>query len=49
VDPACGRVTGLAVATGVPLRVPLLGPGSLWMDELWTRDAVSQSFKEMSG
>lgn len=42
-------LTGLAVATGVLLRVSLLGSGSLWMDELWTLDAVSRSFKEMIG
>lgn len=42
-------LTGLAVAIGVWLRVSLLGSGSLWMDELWTMDAVSRSFKEMVG
>ena len=42
-------LTGLAIATGVLLRVSLLGSGSLWMDELWTLDAASRSFKEMIG
>jgi hypothetical protein len=42
-------LTGLAVAFGVLLRLRLLGSGSLWMDELWTLDAVSRSFKEMVG
>jgi hypothetical protein len=31
------------------LRLLLLGAGSLWLDELWTLDAVSRSFKEMIG
>ena len=42
-------LTGLAVATGVFLRVSLLSSGSLWTDELWTFDAISRSFKEMYG
>jgi len=42
-------LTGVAVAVGVLLRLRLLGSGSLWMDELWTLDAVSRSFKEMVG
>jgi hypothetical protein len=38
-----------AVFLGVWLRLSLLGAGSLWLDELWTLDAVSRSFKEMIG
>lgn len=42
-------LTGLAVAIGVWVRASLLGSGSMWMDELWTVDAISRSFKEMIG
>jgi hypothetical protein len=38
-----------AAALGIWLRLALLGAGSLWLDELWTLDAVSRSFKEMIG
>jgi hypothetical protein len=39
----------LAVLLGIWSRLSLLGVGSLWLDELWTLDAVSRSFKEMIG
>lgn len=42
-------VVSAAVALGIWLRLSLLGAGSLWLDELWTLDAVSRSFKEMIG
>ena len=38
-----------AAAVGVALRFTVLSEGSLWLDELWTLDAVSRSFKEMIG
>jgi uncharacterized membrane protein len=38
-----------AIALGVLLRVRLIDEGSLWLDELWTLDAVSRSFQEMVG
>lgn len=34
---------------GLVLRVSLRGGESLWLDELWTLDAVSRTFKEMVG
>ena len=37
------------VVWGLVLRVLTLGTGSLWLDELWTLDAVSRSFTEMVG
>ena len=42
-------LTGLAVAFGTIVRTQLLGAASLWLDELWTLDAISRSFKEMIG
>ena len=42
-------LTAGAVAIGIWLRLSLLKVGSLWIDELWTLDAVSRSFKEMVG
>jgi len=42
-------VTAAAVAIGIWIRLSILGVGSLWLDELWTLDAVSRSFKEMVG
>jgi hypothetical protein len=42
-------LAGVAVAGGVLLRLRLLGSGSPWVDELWTLDAISRSFKEMVG
>lgn len=42
-------VTIVAVSLGIWLRLSLVGSGSLWLDELWTLDAVSRSFKEMIG
>jgi len=44
-----GVVIALAIALGIWLRLSILGAGSLWLDELWTLDAVSRSFKEMIG
>jgi hypothetical protein len=38
-----------AVVLGIWLRLSLLGAGSLWLDELWTVDAVSRSLREMIG
>lgn len=38
-----------AIAIGLATRLALLGTGSLWLDELWTLDAVSRSFREMIG
>ena len=46
---ALAIVIGLAVALGIWIRLSILGIGSLWLDELWTLDAVSRSFKEMFG
>ena len=37
------------MAVGVLIRISLLRSGSLWLDELWTLDAISRSFKEMIG
>ena len=42
-------LVALAVSIGVALRLRVLGVGSLWLDELWTTDAVSRTFKEMIG
>ena len=42
-------LTVVAVSLGIWSRLSLLGAGSLWLDELWTLDAVSRSFKEMIG
>jgi hypothetical protein len=42
-------LSATAVSLGVWLRLSLLDVGSLWIDELWTLDAVSRSFKEMVG
>lgn len=42
-------LTAAAAGLGIFLRVALLDGGSLWLDELWTLDAVSRSFKEMVG
>jgi uncharacterized membrane protein len=42
-------LTAVALLLGIWLRLSLLGAGSLWLDELWTLDAVSRSFKEMIG
>ena len=39
----------IAVAIGIWARASILGVGSLWLDELWTLDAISRSFKEMYG
>ena len=38
-----------AAVVGVALRFSVLDEGSLWLDELWTLDAVSRSFREMIG
>lgn len=38
-----------AVLLGLVQRIKLLDTGSLWLDELWTLDAASRSFKEMVG
>jgi hypothetical protein len=42
-------LTAAAVALGIWVRLSVLDVGSLWIDELWTLDAVSRSFKEMIG
>src|SRR5687768_6261846 len=42
-------LTLAAVILGVYSRVAILGTGSLWLDELWTLDAISRSFTEMVG
>ena len=42
-------LTAVSVALGVYMRISILGGGSLWLDELWTLDAVSRSFREMVG
>lgn len=42
-------LVAIAVAFGALVRVSILASGSLWLDELWTLDAVSRSFKEMIG
>jgi uncharacterized membrane protein len=42
-------LTGAAVVLGIWVRLSILDTGSLWLDELWTLDAVSRSFKEMIG
>jgi hypothetical protein len=39
----------LIATVGLLLRVVLLGSESLWLDELWTLDAVSRPFTEMVG
>lgn len=41
--------TLVAVAIGLLVRLRILSTGSLWIDELWTLDAISRSFKEMVG
>ncbi len=38
----------VAASLGIWLRVSVLSVGSLWMDELWTLDAVSRSFIGMA-
>ena len=38
-----------AVAFGTLLRVMTVATGSLWLDELWTLDAISRSYQEMVG
>jgi hypothetical protein len=42
-------LTVAAIAIGTFIRASLLGAGSLWLDELWTLDAISRSFREMVG
>src|SRR5687768_4802873 len=42
-------LTLAAVAVGAYIRLAILGTGSLWLDELWTLDAISRSLKEMVG
>lgn len=42
-------VMAMIVAWGLYLRLSLLRMESWWMDELWTLDAISRSYKEMVG
>lgn len=41
--------TAVAVCLGLAQRLVLRDTGSLWLDELWTLDAISRPFKEMIG
>jgi hypothetical protein len=42
-------LTASALVIGTWARLSNLGAGSLWLDELWTLDAISRTFKEMVG
>ncbi|MEZ0239797.1 MAG: hypothetical protein ACAH65_03280, partial [Chloroflexota bacterium] len=42
-------LTAVCVLVGAVVRLSLLSAGSLWLDELWTLDAISRSLKEMAG
>jgi hypothetical protein len=38
-----------AVSVGILVRIALVDVGSWWLDELWTLDAISRTYKEMIG
>jgi hypothetical protein len=42
-------LVAIAVAIGIWARASVIAVGSLWLDELWTLDAISRSFKEIYG